>query len=57
METVSSYFVFLVVIQRQTIEVSFRRHGLMESGIENSYLRNAGHQLGADIDTDQVCRL
>ena len=33
-ETVSSYFVFLVVIQRQTIEVSFRRHGLMESGIE-----------------------
>ena len=41
-ESVSSHFVILVVLQRQTVQVCFRRHSLMESGIEYCHLRHAG---------------
>ena len=57
METISSYFVVLVIFDRKTIEICFCRHCLMESCIEYCYLRYTRHKLGAYTDTDQVCRV
>ena len=56
-ETISSYFVFLVVFDRKSVQICFCRHCLMESCIKYANLRYAWHKLGADTDTDQVCRV
>ena len=57
METISSYFVVLVIFQWKAIEICFCRHCLMESGIKHTYLRYIWHKLGAYTDTDQVSRI
>ena len=56
-ETVTSDLVLLIILIRQTVHISFLRHGLMESGIEYSYHGSGRHQLFAGIDADQVCRV
>ena len=56
-ETISSYFVVLVIFQWKAIEICFCRHRLMESGIKYTNLRYSWHKLRAYTDTDQVCRV
>ena len=56
-EAVTSDLVFLIILVRQTVHISFLRHGLMESGVKYSYHGSGGHQLLACIDTDQVSRV
>ena len=57
MEAVSSYLVFFVVLKRQCIHIGLLGHCLMESCIENSYHRCAGHKALAGVYADQVCRV
>ena len=45
METISSDLVVFVIVKRQTIEICFRRHCLMESSIKYANLRYARHKL------------
>ena len=56
-EAVFTDCVFLIVLFRNTVHICFRRHGLMECGIEYCYVRNARHQFHAGIDSHQVCRI
>ena len=56
-ETVSSYFVFLVILIGKAVKVCLLRHCLMESGIEYSNHRYVRHKLLACTDTDQVSRV
>ena len=54
-EAISSYFIFFIVFVRQSVHISSFGHCLMESCIEYCYLRYAGHNFFASMDTDQVC--
>ena len=56
-ETVSSYFIFLVEVKRKSVEISLSRHCLMESGIKYCYLWYTWHKVCTYADTDQVCRV
>ena len=56
-ETVSSYFIFLVEVKRKSVEICFSRHCLMESGIKYAYLRYAWHKLCTYTDTNEVSRV
>ena len=57
MEAVSSDFIFFVVFIRQGIHICSFRHCLMECRIKYCYLRYAGHDFLACMDTDKVCRV
>ena len=56
-EAVTANLVLLIVLVRDTVEVSFLRHRLMECGIEYGNFGNAGHKLHAGVDTDEVRRV
>ena len=57
MEAITANRVLLIVFDRKAIQESLLRHRLMEGRVEHTYLRYAGHQLLAGIDTDQVSRV
>ncbi len=56
-ETVSSHFVFLIILIWNSIEISLLRHGLMECGVEHGYHWSIWHQLLAGAYADEVCRI
>ncbi len=55
--TVTANAVFLIILVRQTVHVGVGRHGLVESGVEGNYLRNAGKSVLHGVDTQQVGRV
>lgn len=57
MEAISSYFVFFVIFIRKSVQISFFRHCLMESGIKYTYHRYARHQFFTCVNADQVGRI
>ena len=56
-EAITADVVFFVEFIREAIHEGFRRHGLMESRIEDADLRNAGHDGFAGVDADDVRRI
>ena len=56
-ETIAAYAVLLVQLVGNGIHISLGRHGLVESGIKDTYLRQTGHELFHCIDTLQVGRV
>ena len=53
-ETVATYAVLLIVLVGEGIEVGFRRHGLVERGVEDCHLRGRGHKGGYGVDAGHV---
>ena len=56
-EAVFTDAVFLIVIIGNGVEIGFRRHGLVELGIEYRDVRNAGEDFLAGFDAGEVCRI
>ena len=56
-EAVSANTVLLIYFIRERIHVTVLRHGLMESGIENAYLRQTWHQLVYSLNALQIGRV
>ena len=56
-KTVSSHFVFLIIFIRKSVQISFLRHGLMESSIKYGNHGSFRHQFLAGTDSDQVSRI
>ena len=56
-EAVAADAVFFVIFIRKSIHIRFLGNGLVESGVEYSNLRNAFHNLFADLNAHKVCRV
>ena len=56
-ETITADTVFLIQLVRNGIHVRIIGHGLVESRIEYTHLRDAGQQLADSLDTFQVSRV
>ena len=54
MKTIATHTVLLVQIVRDSVHISLSRHGLVEGGVEHTYLRQTWHQLLNSINTLQV---
>ena len=54
METIAAHAVLLIQLVGDSIHISLGRHGLMEGGIKNTYLRQTRHQFLHGINTLQV---
>ena len=50
MRAVTANMVVLVVAHRQRVHVGLRRHGRVECGVEDGYLRRVGHELVQHVD-------
>ena len=56
-ESVATHAVFGVELIRKGIHIRLGRHGLVESGVEHSYLRHVGQHLRDGVDTCNVHRI
>lgn len=56
-EAITADVVFFVKFIRQAIHEGFSRHGLMESRVKDTDLRNARHDSFASVDADDVRRI
>ena len=56
-EAVAADAVLLIVLIGQRIHICVVGHGLVEAGVEHSYLGHAGHHSLASADTGQVVRI
>ena len=56
-ETIFTYFIFIIVFFRNCIHICFFRHCLMECSIKYSYVWFTWHQFHTCTDTHQVCRV
>ena len=54
MEAVTADLVLGIVLIGQGVHVGLGGHGLMEGGVEHGHHGDAGHDLGAGADADQV---
>ena len=57
MEAVAADAVFLKILMRNRIHISFLRHSHTKGSIPYSYVWLSGHSLLAGLDTHQVCRV
>ena len=56
-ETVAADMIFFVITIGDRVRVSKSLHGLVERRVKDGHLRDAGHQLGTNIDPHQVRRV
>ena len=56
-ETIAAHAVLLVQLIGDGIHIGLGGHGLVESGIKDTYLRQTGHEFLHGIDTLQVGRV